>query len=166
VLSLYSSAKPGQQIAYQDLLKVLIQQSDNTAWQALDRQLGATNVDAFAGQLGAPACRQKDDQCSPHQIGTLLDKLARGQATSPGSTQTLLSLLETTQFNDRINTYLAGVQVAHKVGIDGQVNNDAGIVYLNGHPFILVVFARTDDPNTGVQAIRDIARASATLMGG
>lgn len=163
---LYSSAKPGQQIAYQDLLKDLIQQSDNTAWQALNRQLGATNVDAFAASLGAPACRQEDDQCSPHQIGTLLDKLARGQAVSPGSTQTLLNLLETTAFNDRMNTYLSDVQIAHKIGIDGQVNNDAGIVYLNGHPFVLVVFARTNDPDTGIQAIRDIARASATLIGG
>ncbi|MBO0689972.1 MAG: serine hydrolase [Candidatus Dormibacteraeota bacterium] len=163
---LYSSAKPGQQISYQDLLNDLIQQSDNTAWQALDRQLGATNVDAFAASMGAPACRQEDDQCSPHQIGTLLDKLARGQAVSPGSTQTLLNLLETTAFNDRINTYLPDVQIAHKIGIDGQVNNDAGIVYLNGHPFILVVFTRADDPDTGIQAIRDIARASATLIGG
>ncbi|HYZ02564.1 MAG TPA: serine hydrolase [Candidatus Binatia bacterium] len=163
---LYSSAKPGQQISYQDLLKDLIQQSDNTAWQALNRQLGATNVDAFAASLGAPACRQEDDQCSPRQVGSLLDKLARGQAVSAGSTQTLLNLLETTEFNDRLNTYLPGVQIAHKIGIDGHVNNDAGIVYLNGHPFVLVVFARTDNPDTGIQAIRDIARASATFVGG
>jgi hypothetical protein len=39
-------------------------------------------------------------------------------------------------------------------------------VYLNGHPFVLVVFARTDNPDTGIQAIRDIARASATFVGG
>jgi beta-lactamase class A len=75
-------------------------------------------------------------------------------------TQVLLNLLETTVFNDRINYYLGGTTVAHKVGMDGGVMNDAGIVYLQGRPFVISMFTDTDDPDVGVQAIRDVARAA------
>ena len=163
--TLISTAHAGDKHSYSDLLALMIQQSDNTAWRALNRVLGTAQVDAFAASLGAGDCRQGDDGCTAREAGQLLSQLARGRLLSAASTQTLLSLLETTVFNDRINYYLGGVSVAHKVGMDGGVINDCGVVFLPGNPFTVCVFTTTGDPALGVQVIRDIARAAARYYG-
>lgn len=158
--TLYYNASPGDSYSYQDLLGLLIQQSDNTAWMALNRVLDKDSVDAYAGGIGAPDCHQADDACTPQEAGLMLAKLASGSLLDAAGTSTLMQLLETTAFNDRINYYLAGFTVAHKVGMDGGVINDAGVVYA-GRPFVISMFTDTDNPDQGVQAIRDVARAAA-----
>lgn len=163
--TLISTAHAGDKHSYGELLALMIQQSDNTAWKALDRALGADHIDAFAASLGAGDCRQGADSCTAREAGQLLSQLARGQLLSGASTQKLLGLLESTAFNDRINYYLGGTTIAHKVGMDGSVINDCGVVYLPGNPFTVCVFTTTNDPNRGAQVIRDVARAAAHYYG-
>ena len=158
--SLYYNNAPGDSFSYQDLLDLLIQQSDNTAWQALDRVLGADKVDAYAASVGAPDCQQLSDNCTAGEAGEMLARLASGTVLDAPGRQLLLGLLENTAFNDRINFYLGGTAVAHKVGMDGGVMNDSGIVYAS-RPFVISMFTDTDNPDQGVQAIRDVSRAAA-----
>ncbi len=158
--TLYYNNAPGDTFSYQELLALLIQQSDNTAWQALDRVLDANKVDTYAASIGAPDCHQEDDSCTPQEAGVMLAKLAGGAVLDAGGRQMLIGLLENTAFNDRINYYLGNVAVAHKVGMDGGVMNDAGIV-LGSHQFVVSMFTSSDDPDRGVQAIRDVSRAAA-----
>jgi beta-lactamase class A len=163
--SLYGTAHSGDKYSYDQLLALLIQQSDNTAWKALDRVFGPSHVDGYAASIGAGDCQQGSGLCSARSAGHLLAQLARGGLLSPTSTQRLLALLENTVFNDRINYYLSGVTVAHKVGMDGGVINDCGVVYL-ADPFAICVFTTTDDPDRGTQVIRDIARVAVRYYGG
>jgi beta-lactamase class A len=160
--TLYYDAAAGDSYSYQDLLALLIQQSDNTAWMALDRVLDKGSVDAYAASIGASDCHQDDDLCTAQEAGLMLAKLASGSLLDAAGTSTLMHLLETTAFNDRINYYLGGFTIAHKVGMDGGVMNDAGVVYA-GRPFVISMFTDTDNPDQGVQAIRDVARAAARL---
>ncbi|HKF75000.1 MAG TPA: serine hydrolase [Candidatus Dormibacteraeota bacterium] len=163
--TLFGTAHPGDMYSYQQLLTLLIRQSDNTAWMALRRVLGSANIDAYAALIGARDCVQETDQCSARSAGHLLAQLARGSLLSATSTQLLLGLLETTIFNDRIPYYLGGTTVAHKVGIDPDngVANDCGVVFASGDPFAVCVLTTTADPDNGVQVIRDIARAAVRL---
>jgi beta-lactamase class A len=164
--SLYGSAHPGDKFSYQQLLSLLIQQSDNTAWQALDRVLGMRQVDGYAASLGAGDCVQGTDQCSARSAGHLLAQLAKGRILSASSTRLLLNLLETTMFNDRIPYYLGGTPVAHKVGMDpgNGVANDCGIAFQQGgDPIAVCVFTTTGNPDNGAQVIRDVARAAVQL---
>jgi beta-lactamase class A len=164
--SLYSTAHAGDKFSYQQLLALLIQQSDNTAWQALDRVLGERQVDAYAASLGAGDCVQRTDACSARSAGRLLGQLARGRILGGGSTRLLLNLLEATIFNDRIPYYLGGTAVAHKVGMDpgNGVANDCGVVFQSsGNPVVVCVFTTTGNPDNGAQVIRDIARAAVQL---
>ena len=162
--TLDGTASAGDKYSYHDLLTLLIEQSDNTAWQALDRVLGKDKVDAYAASIGAPDCHQDDDQCSAAQAGQIIGRLASGSLLDPAHTDDLLGLLENTAFNDRINYYLAGYKVAHKVGMDGGVMNDTGVVFA-GKPFVVSVFTDTPDPDQGVEVIRVVARAAAQLYG-
>jgi len=159
--SLYGTAKPGDQYSYGQLLTLLIQQSDNTAWLALRRVLGDGNINAYAASIGAGDCDQVTDWCSARSAGHLMAQLARGRLLSAASTRMLMGLLETTIFNDRINWYLQGITIAHKVGMDASVRNDCGVVFLSGDPFAICVFTTVDDVDQGTQVIRDIARAAA-----
>jgi beta-lactamase class A len=159
--SLYGTAQPGDAYSYGQLLSLLIQQSDNTAWMALRRVLTDASIDAFTSSIGAGDCGQEAGDCSARSAGHMMAQLARGRLLSAGSTQLLLGLLESTIFNDRINWYLGGTTIAHKVGMDGGVRNDCGVVFLSRDPFAICVLTAVDDPDQGVQVIRDIARAAA-----
>ena len=159
--SLFGRARPGDQYTYQQLLALLIQQSDNTAWRALRRLLGDASIDAYSASIGAGDCRQATNWCSARSAGHMMAELARGRLVGAASTRLLLDLLETTIFNDRINWYLPTTTIAHKVGMDGSVRNDCGVVFLAANPFAICVFATVDDTDRGVQVIRDVARAAA-----
>ena len=155
---LQGSASAGDQFSYWDLLTLLIEQSDNTAWRTLQRVLGADTIDAYAASIGAPDCHQVDDNCTAHESGLMLARLYRGQLLNRADTAALLTVFESTVFDDRINYYLGGLTVAHKTGADGGVMNDVGIVYAAGGPFLVSVYSQTGGGT--VQPIRDVARAA------
>lgn len=78
---------------------------------------------------------------SARDIGRLLQMMAEGTLVSKRASSQLLDILEMQQVNDRFPRYLRDVRLAHKTG-DGQpfIANDAGILWVNKQPIVLVVF--------------------------
>jgi N-acetylated-alpha-linked acidic dipeptidase len=74
-------------------------------------------------------------------IGRLLQLMAEGKLVSKNASDLLLGIMEKQQVNDRFPRYLENVRIAHKTG-DGQpfIANDAGVMWVNGEPIVLVVF--------------------------
>ena len=74
-------------------------------------------------------------------IGRLLELMATGKLVSKSASDLLLGIMEKQQVNDRFPRYLNNVRIAHKTG-DGQpfIANDAGILWVNNQPIVLVVF--------------------------
>jgi beta-lactamase class A len=74
-------------------------------------------------------------------IGHLLDMMATGKLVSKQASATILEIMEKQQVNDRFPKYLKDVRIAHKTG-DGQpfIANDAGVLWVNDQPIVLVVF--------------------------
>jgi len=76
-------------------------------------------------------------------MGRLFALMARGELVSKDASMLMIEILKKQQVNDRLPRYLGdGIQIAHKTG-DGQpwVANDAGIMWVNDQPIIIVVFA-------------------------
>lgn len=75
------------------------------------------------------------------EIGQLLQWAAQDKLVSKSASKLLLSIMEEQQVNDRFPRYLQNVRIAHKTG-DGQpfIANDAGVLWVNGQPIVLVVF--------------------------
>jgi N-acetylated-alpha-linked acidic dipeptidase len=75
------------------------------------------------------------------EIGQLLQLMAAGKLVSKSASDLLLNTMEKQQVNDRFPRYLENVRIAHKTG-DGQpfIANDAGVLWVNGEPVVLVVF--------------------------
>ena len=77
------------------------------------------------------------------EMGRLFAMMARGELVSKDASALMIDILKKQQVNNRIPRDLGdNVEVAHKTG-DGQpwVANDAGILWLQGQPVVLVVFA-------------------------
>ena len=74
-------------------------------------------------------------------IGHLLEMMATGKLVSKQASDLILGIMGKQQVNDRFPRYLEDVRIAHKTG-DGQpfIANDAGVLWVNDQPIVLVVF--------------------------
>ena len=78
---------------------------------------------------------------SARNIGRLLELMVEGKLVSKGASKQLLDTMEMQQVNDRFPRYLRDIRIVHKTG-DGQpvIANDAGVLWVNKQPIVLVVF--------------------------
>jgi beta-lactamase class A len=134
-----------------DLLKIMLEQSDNTAMNAVHDSLTRLGVDDpladVYGELGwqelePPAFDEKPNY-SYINLKTLTNMfLALYNSTylEPVNSQQLLSYLANTPFDDKLAAGLPnGVVVSHKIGIGGgtETFSDCGIVYALNRNYIL-----------------------------
>lgn len=101
---------------------------------------------------------------SARDIGTLLELMVGEKLVSKGASKQLLDIMEMQQVNDRFPRYVRDVRIAHKTG-DGQpfIANDAGVLWVNKHPIVLVVFTGHHRGETA--ALHDaVARVAALVV--
>jgi beta-lactamase class A len=90
--------------------------------------------------------------------------MADGRLVSKHASDLILGIMEKQQVNDRFPKYLENVRIAHKTG-DGQpfIANDAGVLWVNGEPIVLVVF--TGHHRGSTASLHDsIARIAALVV--
>jgi beta-lactamase class A len=142
-----------------ELGAAMIETSDNTAAFVLERFLGQDNIQATVERSGLKQTSMADNATSPADTATLLAGLYRERLLSPEATQVAMTLLEHTVFTDRLVSGVpAGIAVAHKIGTDTGVFNDAGIVLLQGRPYVIAVFSQNADEHEAGQALPRISR--------
>jgi beta-lactamase class A len=98
------------------------------------------------------------------EIGELFEKMARRQLISPAASDLMIEILKKQEVNNRFPKYLADVVMAHKTG-DGQpwLANDAGILWVQDQPIVLVVF--TGHHRGPTSSLHDaIARVAALVV--
>lgn len=139
------SSKPaGYELTYKDLVRLMGNQSDNTAFNIAKnilsqrvivetvRQLGMTNTEIFA----------QEQTTTPHDIGIFFQKLLKAEVVSPASRDEILEFLTKTTYESWIAEGLPDdIRVAHKYGREIHVVNDAGIVFAE-EPFVLVILSK------------------------
>jgi beta-lactamase class A len=98
------------------------------------------------------------------EMGKVFELMARGELVSRAASDLMIAILKRQQVNNRIPRYLQNVTVAHKTG-DGQpwIGNDAGILWIEGQPVVLVVFTGRHRGSTA--ALHDgVARMAAVVV--
>jgi beta-lactamase class A len=98
------------------------------------------------------------------EMGKVFELMARGELVSRAASDLMIAILKRQQVNNRIPRYLQNVTVAHKTG-DGQpwIGNDAGILWIEGQPVVLVVFTGRHRGSTA--ALHDsVARIAAVVV--
>jgi beta-lactamase class A len=145
-------AAPGTRYSVSSLLRVMIDESDNTATNMLIRLVGRDNVNTTMKSLGLHHTFLKTDvrtatenvrfalRTTPHDMVSLMDLLAHDQLVDPWSSRAMISILTAQQHNGLLPAPLPkGTSIAHKTGSLHDTLNDVGIVYHDEEPYAIAV---------------------------
>jgi beta-lactamase class A len=173
-------AQPGSIYPMGGLVRHMIQQSDNSASNALISHFGFDRINSTAANAGMTRTQLKrhfldytaivhhnDNQTTAHDLATILFEIERGAreaiptVAQPQSCRSMIALLLGQEDRDKIPAGLpSGLPVANKTGeIDG-VRNDAAIVDPYGdNPYVIVVLTKhLEDESSGITAIGRLSR--------
>lgn len=146
-------SKPGGYYSVKDLSRLSIRISDNVAINMLKRNLSP--LDDFYSYLGGivgHSIQPWHNVWSPKDMALFMKGVYDFDKLDDSLGQELLDNLENTIFNDRINRYLPGVTVAHKIGNQVNAMHDVGIVYAK-QPYVVCFMSSNVNENTACEVI-------------
>src|SRR5258708_6719140 len=88
----------GTSISYRDILKALLNNSDNTAFNILYNQVGGNAVQEVIDQIGMTNTSYADSLTTPADIALLFKKLMNGKLINDTSKQEMLGFLTKTDY--------------------------------------------------------------------
>lgn len=157
--SLYS--KPvGMILSYNELIRYMGKESDNTAFNIARRILGQEKIEAVIKAVGMENTIILGDKqkTTPKDIGLFFQRLYGGGLISEVSRNELLYFLTDTIYENHIPSGVpSDVKVAHKYGRELHVVNDAGIVF-SQRPYVVVVMGRGIVEKEADQAIPQVSK--------
>ncbi|MFC1576877.1 serine hydrolase [Candidatus Omnitrophota bacterium] len=170
---LLKSASAGSEFSVEELIRLMISKSDNTATNMLIRRLGFDYLNGVFGQLHLKDTnldrmmmdfreRRKgvENYTSAGDIADLLDMIYRKDLVSERFSSMCLDYLKQQVSRDRIPAKLpADTVVAHKTGLEKGVCHDAGIVFTPGGDLLICVLTKHDN-RTSARSKRFIARVA------
>ncbi|HEX6902723.1 MAG TPA: serine hydrolase [Thermoanaerobaculia bacterium] len=158
----------------EELIRRMIVRSSNLATNLLIDRIGPSRATDLVRSLGGyqmSVIRGVEDQkafeagwintATARDMEILLTALVRGEAFSKSSTETMIEILKSQEFNEKIPAYLPkGTVIAHKTGDITGIHHDAAIVYPEGEaPYVLVVLtAGYRDEKEANRVIAEISR--------
>lgn len=153
----------GAKFTVQQLLEDMIKSSDNTAKNALKRQLTVTEIDEVFVHIGItdPYLTDTDHSVSPRDYTRLFKALYYSTFLSPHYSEIALQLATNSREEDLISQNLPdGIQVSQKFGIyeDEGVLHDCGIVYHEKNPYFICIMTNGIDRNQSEELIPRISK--------
>ena len=157
----------GATMTLHECAKLMIKESDNTAWVMLHRYLGRSNIEAELYQMGAHSTEYwMPNTTTARDVHVMLEKIADPSYTSPELSAEMLDFMTNTSFEDRLPEPLPeDARVAHKIGSYGDTFSDAGLVFPEGsrevsETYYLIVIVGDTDEWTARSAIQDMSLAA------
>jgi len=142
------------ELSLADLSVFMIQMSDNTATNVLIDKVGMAEVNSFMDRIGLPNTRLRrkmirpSDQAAgrenvstPRELGRLVEMFHAGTLASAEGSKEMLELLAIPKGGIIRSGVPSEVRVAHKDGGLPGVVVDAGVVLLDGRPYVVSVMA-------------------------
>ncbi len=131
----------GTKYSLRELSRLSIEYSDNIATNMLIGALGWENILAYRQSMIDYKEIPAENYSTAFDMSIYLENLWKNSQTS-GNWNELLTYMENTIFNDRINSMLPdNVLVAHKIGNWETARNDVGIVF-SDKPYILCIMSK------------------------
>jgi beta-lactamase class A len=161
-------------LTLRDLATMMVAVSDNSATNVLIDRIGMPNVNAMLDSLGLNHTRLRrkmmdlqaakegrENISSPHEMMTLLDDIYRGKVLNKESTADFFSMLSTNKDSWIPRDLPPGLKIANKPGSLEAVRNDSGIVFVEGHPYVICVMTSVlRNEREGEEAISKISLAA------
>ncbi|MCC6368993.1 MAG: serine hydrolase [Bryobacterales bacterium] len=134
-----------------DIVKAMIESSDNTATNYLIRRVGMDTVNRWLDRNSFPntrlqrimmdsaaAAADRENISTPREMAGIADLLYRGMAVNPAASKKMLDVMRLVKAHFR-KALPAGTDIASKPGGIPGVACETGIVFLSGRPFVLSV---------------------------
>ena len=146
-----------------EALRQMITISHNYAALMLTQRIGTDAVENFLQNNGLRESSFGDSDNLPsttvHDINLFFNKLYNGELANKMYTDEMIGLLKDQQKNNKLPRFLPdNVVVAHKTGELDMYTHDAGIVYLNERPYIIVVLSESEYPPGAEERIGKISQ--------
>jgi beta-lactamase class A len=172
---------PGVEVTLQDLARLMIVVSDNTASNLL---IDAVGLDRVNEELAAHGCHRtrlgrkfydfaardagRENTCAAGELADLLARLEQGEIVSPAASAEMLAIMRRQAFTHKIPALLPPeTPVAHKTGEITGVSHDVGIIYGLSGPLVLAVLTQgCRDRIAAETVIRQVARAAYDAFNG
>ncbi len=149
---------PGTQFNIDDLIEIMVTQSDNTAANMLIEYLGFDSLNNYFKQLGLNNTNLSrkmmdfrkrragiENFTSARDLAYLLEEIYNNKLVNRDFSQKCLTILKRQKIRDRIPAKLPlNTLVAHKTGLERGICHDAGIVFTPGGDFIVCVLTKHD----------------------
>ncbi len=148
----------GKKFSRDQLLRLSLQQSDNTAFHLLCNQFPRSAIEASLRRLGLKQTSFRNDTTSPAEMGYLWQQLLSGHYLSPAHRQKIIDWLKETPF-DNYSPAVTSLPVAHKIGQENGLVADSGVIFRPGHRLIFVFLGRNVPPQRGQAIIRALTAA-------
>lgn len=156
-------------VTVEELLTLMIRDSDNTATNKIIALTGMESVNQLMAQLGlrstrlrrimmdsAAAKRNDENTSTPLEMARLFEFIYRERLISRNASRRMIEMLKLVQADFRA-ALPRGVVSASKPGAVPGVRTEAGIVFLEGRPYILAVMCSLTAGN--LNPIRDVVEA-------
>jgi beta-lactamase class A len=154
--------KVGKEETVSQLLEQMITFSDNTAKNAIKRQLSILELDTVFVHVGIPDpyMAYSNQTVSPRGYTRLFKALYYSTYLSSKMSEKALSLTTDTQQEQLLSMGVPSeIQVAHKFGIiDGQFLSDCGIVYHPINPYFICIMIKNEDMEESKELINKISK--------
>jgi beta-lactamase class A len=151
----------GTTMTIEDLLKEMLVHSDNTAYYVFLRNLGTAELESMYERLGfQDLFVDEEGRITARRYAILFRALYNAAFLSDESSQLILSLLSKTPFDQYLqNAVPDDVPFAHKFGVDDSKMTylDAGIVYLPGRPYLIVVMVENEEEDEARRLMAEIS---------
>ena len=134
-------------------LKLMINRSDNPAWQALNSYLGKNNLEDFAHAQGLKSFNAQKNTVTSDDMARLLAKIYQNESISKEHTDLLLSWMQKTQEERFIpSAATPNLKLYHKAGYLPDRVHDVAIIDNGSAPFVLVIYSKsyTNDYNNAL----------------
>jgi beta-lactamase class A len=164
----------GIELTLEDMARLMIVVSDNTATNVLIDRIGTESVNRLMASLGyattrlgrrmydfAARDRGLENRCAAGEMTDLLVRLERRELISAAASEAMLAVMKRQAYVSKIPRLLpAATSVANKTGEITGVSHDVGIVYAPGGPIALSVLTEGARNRVAAEdAIGRIARA-------
>jgi beta-lactamase class A len=169
-----ADASPGTRYSVSNLLRAMIDESDNTATNMLIRLVGRDHINITMKELGLHHTFLKHDvrtdteavrsalRTTPNDMVTLMDKLAHEELIDEWSSREMVEILTHQHHNGLLPAPLPpGTAIAHKTGSLHDTLNDVGIVYHDQEPYAIAVMTThwptLDEGRTFIHRVSSLA---------
>ncbi len=149
----------GTRLTVWDLLKEMIQSSDNTAKNALKRQLTDAELNSIFAHVGIPNPYISEDAAvTPRGYTRLFKSLYFSTYLAPELSEKALDITTDTREEDLLSAGVPPeIQVAHKFGVILDSIHDCGIVYHPENPYFLCIMTKNLDNTKDRELITKIS---------